>query len=693
MFKLKVLKLGTEIQTLDLETEKHYVIGRGNQCDIVLEEQPGISRLHFKIYFDTNTWLVEVMSKFTSLTKDGEVVQQSFQLQNHDILKLPPYEFIFTSEVQSAQSMPGTTENHNADYISENEISHQASNSSASNSINASNSQKSLAVIDPYQNYQQNNFDDENESTFVGQFNGEPFIRIIDSKTQKEETLELVDGSSWVAGRDETCSIVLNYPAFSRKHFLIEKENSLFFVSDMGSSNGTLLNGSPLQEKITLKSGDIISVGSISVHFELRDPKFKQMLTAVPKDVLHSSPIVIDQAPEMGLQYPPMAVDSNPYAHQQGGALMIQPQNQYSTKYGHAQYQHNAAKKSSASKLIFMGLVGIIAIASLYLFTEKTPEAKVAAQGTTKFSRLPDPQKQLIKHSYDLATNLVLQGKYSLAQAQLQKITEVLGEEAYEDSIKLGEACRTAIEAEAHRQEIELQMKKIAENEQIVNQTLAKCDQVSKTSISESEITICLQDAVERDPSRPQIQEQIDRVRKRIASITQQKEQRQEYESKLKKSQDLFKQAQHLETSGDLLKAITAYEKFVGAPLPDPENKKVYAKRKIASIKQGINTQASTALQAAQRNASSGNLKTAIGDVNRALKIAPGNEQAEAMGRKFRRELNQQLQEIFADATIYEGNSKIDRAMELWKKITEMDTTDGEYYRKARSKIRSYGGT
>ncbi|MBL8934826.1 MAG: FHA domain-containing protein, partial [Archangium sp.] len=63
-------------------------------------------------------------------------------------------------------------------------------------------------------------------------------------------------------GRDDGCDVVLAQTAVSRNHARISRDGTLFFLEDLGSSFGTLLNGSKLKknEKQLLRNGDTIAI-------------------------------------------------------------------------------------------------------------------------------------------------------------------------------------------------------------------------------------------------------------------------------------------------------------------------------------------------------------------------------------------------------------------------------------------------
>jgi hypothetical protein len=70
-----------------------------------------------------------------------------------------------------------------------------------------------------------------------------------------------------VMGRMSNCDIVLADPRASRQHAEIQPAGHGFVLSDLGSMNGTVVNGTPVREH-QLSDGDEIRVGSTVLHFE-----------------------------------------------------------------------------------------------------------------------------------------------------------------------------------------------------------------------------------------------------------------------------------------------------------------------------------------------------------------------------------------------------------------------------------------
>lgn len=82
-----------------------------------------------------------------------------------------------------------------------------------------------------------------------------------------------------LAGRSLDNDFVISDTSVSRKHFKITKDGDRFVITDMGSGNGTKVNGSKITSA-TLSDGDIISAGTRQIKFEILNPDLKPKVQA-----------------------------------------------------------------------------------------------------------------------------------------------------------------------------------------------------------------------------------------------------------------------------------------------------------------------------------------------------------------------------------------------------------------------------
>ncbi len=75
-----------------------------------------------------------------------------------------------------------------------------------------------------------------------------------------------------VIGRGQEAQLVLADPEVSRRHARLETQNDTVFLRDLGSSNGTFLNGRRLTSAIELREGDEVDVGTTRLVVEKLRP-------------------------------------------------------------------------------------------------------------------------------------------------------------------------------------------------------------------------------------------------------------------------------------------------------------------------------------------------------------------------------------------------------------------------------------
>ena len=74
------------------------------------------------------------------------------------------------------------------------------------------------------------------------------------------DSIELPVGET-VIGRDVTCTLRFNDPSVSRRHIRFVRRQDEVFVQDLGSTNGTTLNGRAVDGPILVEDGDEILLG------------------------------------------------------------------------------------------------------------------------------------------------------------------------------------------------------------------------------------------------------------------------------------------------------------------------------------------------------------------------------------------------------------------------------------------------
>lgn len=72
-----------------------------------------------------------------------------------------------------------------------------------------------------------------------------------------------VKKAEFIIGRSQKCHLCAGSSAVSRQHCAILRQDNRVTVKDMGSRNGTLVNGDKIEGEVELTSGDEITVGPL----------------------------------------------------------------------------------------------------------------------------------------------------------------------------------------------------------------------------------------------------------------------------------------------------------------------------------------------------------------------------------------------------------------------------------------------
>ena len=82
--------------------------------------------------------------------------------------------------------------------------------------------------------------------------------------------LELSEGD-FLIGRGEDCEVLINHNDVSRKHALLSIGENGLFVEDLGSSNGTFVDGKPANSSTSFTDGQTVVLGDGAIKIEFAD--------------------------------------------------------------------------------------------------------------------------------------------------------------------------------------------------------------------------------------------------------------------------------------------------------------------------------------------------------------------------------------------------------------------------------------
>src|SRR3954470_3738882 len=108
-----------------------------------------------------------------------------------------------------------------------------------------------------------------------------------------ELSLVLPDGmersiplSGATIGRRADADVVIDDASVSRRHAQLIRRGDAWYVADIGSRNGTTLNGQAVTREVRLSDGDILELGEARLTIQLGSPHAADGPAAPPASVL-----------------------------------------------------------------------------------------------------------------------------------------------------------------------------------------------------------------------------------------------------------------------------------------------------------------------------------------------------------------------------------------------------------------------
>jgi hypothetical protein len=103
-----------------------------------------------------------------------------------------------------------------------------------------------------------------------------------------------LEGDQLVIGRDSSSAIAINDAEVSRKHARLNFQGGKYVIEDLGSTNGTFVNGQRLVSPVVLKSGDVVSLGEqIVLMYEALAADIGETVISARKSVPRPAPAAV----------------------------------------------------------------------------------------------------------------------------------------------------------------------------------------------------------------------------------------------------------------------------------------------------------------------------------------------------------------------------------------------------------------
>ncbi|MFN0064006.1 MAG: FHA domain-containing protein [Myxococcaceae bacterium] len=187
-------------------------------------------------------------------------------------------------------------------------------------------------------------------------------------------------GEHAVIGRAPEVDVVLSDTSVSRRHVQLDRALEGWRATDLGSGNGTLLNGERVQGEVVLRHFDVLTMGQTELKFE---------------DTANATDRALD----------PRAAASPP-PRRPGGA---RPSRQVPS----------AQSRSKRFKVVLLGTVAFVALAALLMVLVRPGKSR---------SEGPQPEEERLAQLFQAGKNAVRQGRWKDAMVRFEEVKAVAPE-------------------------------------------------------------------------------------------------------------------------------------------------------------------------------------------------------------------------------------------------------------------------
>ena len=248
-------------------------VGRGSKNDIVVTD-PEVSRRHALIRRDGDTyWIEDQGGASGTLVNDKKYVGERVALSDGDVIVMGSTEFTFAlvGRDLEAQGDSGAGELSITGMVEAlNQSEGQGADQNSGDSVQREPGEITVmlselddqAVAEAAHKDRQASGVEEPDGPEVA--SEERAVRAelrVTGGAAQGTIFEVTEAQKSVIGRSASNSIAIEDDEISRRHCEIEFRDGAFWLSDLGSANGTRVNGAPLNEPYALRDGDLIQIG------------------------------------------------------------------------------------------------------------------------------------------------------------------------------------------------------------------------------------------------------------------------------------------------------------------------------------------------------------------------------------------------------------------------------------------------
>ncbi|OFZ79158.1 MAG: hypothetical protein A2583_00505 [Bdellovibrionales bacterium RIFOXYD1_FULL_53_11] len=713
---LTILKNGETIKSQPIESEA--LLGRADGCVIRLDDR-AVSRQHAVFTPASGGVQVEKKSEFAPLVVNGAECSQAL-LKDGDVISIGPYLMRLSMQKAAAEEAPeapapveAESPSGAADAPVMEELQPSTEPAQEENSAGVEMELPSGAADQqPDEGVQESPAAvDEDGKTKITQDPSLTVKLVFQPGVANHVQYELKNAETSI-GRGKICDIILSDKKSSRKHALILKAGSSFILRDLGSINGTYVNGNKVKD-CELSNDDVIRIGDSEFAFKALSGDFEAQAAGF-------MPVVDEEEPAFGGQA--LSAEASPMVLDMGGQAAdgampgspgavpgVTDANTASAITGLPGIGSTKKKQSLIDKYIknFKTLppkqkvmvVFVVGALFYFLVLDEDPPVQKAGQakkpGATattgmkvplSFASLSAEQKRFVETQHNLGFEHYKNREYDKALYEIRKIFSLIPE--YKNAKEIE---RYAIEGKRKIEAIEEEKKRREEEERIksrVVQMVSETGDLMKGKKYDQARELFGQ-VLALDPENSQIalwKKEIEEYEEKRRIEEQQRQVMQEINTR---ARDFLAEGDALRKKGRCHPAFAAYAKVREL---GPSDKKILARADSAtrSCRLYVKNRRDPVLDEAKKLEEAGEFAKAFQQFKRATVLDPPHPAGHAGMARIRGVLHGKAKVLYTEAVLAESYSDFKTARKKFKEVMDTTPEDDIYYERAKRKFGQY---
>ncbi len=220
-----------------------------------------------------------------------------------------------------------------------------------------------------------------------------PYVIIVEGP-RTGARFPLGDGAN-IIGRAQQNAVRLEDQSVSRQHAEINGGESGWTVKDLGSKNGTVVNGQPIAEQVTIGHKDVVKTGIYQMRLILEPTSVEEEMTLPPELAMADRTVFVAAPPEsMTAKLEKGEVPEEPPAEKPA----VPPPPPAAEEPGEAPAAPKRRLAVGRRQLVMLGVLGIVVIgvaayfAQRFLFQQSAPPTELAEAPTEAAPKALPPQ-------------------------------------------------------------------------------------------------------------------------------------------------------------------------------------------------------------------------------------------------------------------------------------------------------------